>query len=385
MPRIVHVFSTFDPGGPQVRGVSIFAAMPWCEHVVVPMDGRSGAASRFAPGTSARVVLPPAEGRKTLTYGLRMRSFLSDLAPDLLVTYNWGAIDAVIASRLEPRFPVVHCEDGFLPDEAVRRKLRRRLTRFALLNTIHTTVVPSRTLERIALREYGVARSRVRYIANGVDLERFAPVKDFAWRRARRIPDDVLLVGSLGGLRPEKDLAVMLRAFAAMAEPHAWLAIVGDGPDRGTLEELATGLGVRSRVTFAGPEADPSVCYRSFDVFAMSSATEQMPLALLEAMGSGLPAVVTDVGDCALLVGNDPDAVAPPRDPAALAEKLARVVRDPAGRQRLGAANRARAVRDHSRDAMLREWIDVFTTAMTSGRGFLRGRRPSGGNPVLQP
>lgn len=387
MTRIVHIFSTFDPGGPQVRAVGILAAMPDCEHVVVPMDGRSGAVALLAPGTNARVVLPPAEGRKTLTYGLRMRGFLRGLAPDLLVTYNWGAIDAVIASRLALRIPVVHCEDGFLPDEAVRRKLRRRVTRFALLNTVHATVVPSRTLERIARREYGLAASRVRYIANGIDLQRFSPRRDPSWRRAHGIPDDALLVGSLGGLRPEKDLGVLLRAFAQAGDGRTRLAVVGGGPDREMLERSASSLGIRHRVVFAGPEKDPSVCYRSFDLFAMSSATEQMPLALLEAMGSGLAAVVTGVGDCAALVGGDPAVIAPAKDPAALAARLARVLCDPAERARLGAANRLRAERDYDRERMLREWIGLFRTAIGSRRAFLRGRPEAGAGArgTLQP
>ncbi len=378
MKRIVHVFSTFDPGGPQVRAVSVFTAMPECEHVVIPMDGRSGAAALIPSGVKAGVLLPP-PGRKSLFYGLTMRRLLRDLRPDLLVTYNWGAIDAVIGSRLAPFFPVVHAEDGFLPDEARARKLRRRLARFVLLNTIHATVVPSRTLLEIVRREYGVAASRVRFLPNGVDLERFRPRRDPAWRRAHGIPDDALLVGSLGHLRPEKDLAVLLRAFALASGPNDRLAIAGGGPELERLTSLAARLGIAGRVSFTGAAPDPAACYASFDVFAMSSVTEQMPIALLEAMACGLPAVATDVGDCRHLLGEDPATIAPPGDPAALASKLSAVLRDPAERARLSHANRARAERDHSRERMLRGWTTVFREAMRDRR---RSRRAGRGSPA---
>lgn len=371
MTRIVHVFSTFDAGGPEVRAVSVFNAMPDCEHVVIPMDGNIGAAPLLQPGSRARILQPPPEGRKKLWYGLTMRRFLRQLRPDLLVTYNWGAIDAVIASRTAPFFPVIHAEDGFLPDEAARRKLRRRLTRLVLLNTIHATIVPSHTLLEIARREYGVRASRLRFIPNGVDLARFRPRRELAWRRSLGVPDSALIVGSLGGLRAVKDLGTLLRAFARAVggwEPsqtrEAWLVIAGGGPEREPLESLARDLGIRARVVFAGPIHDPSICYPAFDVFAMSSFTEQMPIALLEAMASGLPAVVTDVGDCRILVGARPAAVAPPRDPDALAAKLASLLRDPSARARLGAENRVRAEREYSQERMLAAWVGLCREAM---------------------
>lgn len=363
MSRIVHVFSTFDAAGPQVRAVSLFSAMPDCEHVVIPMDGRIGAAALLPPDSNARVLLPPPEGRKKLWYGLTMRRVLRALRPDLLVTYNWGAIDAVIASRVAPFFPVIHAEDGFLPDEAARRKLRRRLTRFVLLNTIHATVVPSRTLLEIARREFGIAASRLRFVPNGVDLRRFRPRRDLAWRRSLGVPDGALVVGSLGGLRAVKDLGTLLRAFAR-ATRDAWLVIAGGGPEREPLAALARELGIHARVVFAGPILDPSICYPAFDLFAMSSFTEQMPIALLEAMASGLPAVVTDVGDCRTLVGERSAAVVPPKDPDALASKLGALLRDPIARARLGAENRARAEREYSQERMLAAWVSLCRDAM---------------------
>ena len=129
--------------------------------------------------------------------------------------------------------------------------------------------------------------------------------------------------------------------------------------------------GLYGRVTFAGHVADPRAHYRAMDLFCVSSDTEQMPVALVEAMASSLPVVSTDVGDVrAMLPDAQGEYVVPLEEHESawpLAEKLTELLRDASKRKQLGAANRKVAEERYSFDAMLRAYRDVYQS-VTSAR-----------------
>ena len=286
--------------------------------------------------------------------------------PDALLTYNFGAIEAALAHRLWPSCRHVHFEDGFGPDEVSGRQLLRRvwLRRLALSGRTRI-VVPSRTLERIALSEWRFAASRVEYLPNGVDLKRFAPRPDAATA-------GTLKVGIVSALRPEKNVARLLRAVAALPETaDISLVVAGDGPERRALTALADTLDIASRVEFAGHVARPEQLMRRLDLFALSSDTEQMPLTLLEAMASGLPVVATDVGDVrATLPPSQYPFVVQPDDETALSAAMATLARDRALARRLGAANRERVCTHYGEDAMIRRYAQLFDVPAAHVVGF---------------
>ena len=114
---------------------------------------------------------------------------------------------------------------------------------------------------------------------------------------------DTPVIGTVAALREEKNISRLMHAFAML--PAGRLVIVGDGPQRPALEALAASLGVAERVCFAGHHLDTAAFYAQFDIFALSSDTEQMPLSVIEAMASGLPVVSTDVGDVRLMVASE--------------------------------------------------------------------------------
>ena len=110
--------------------------------------------------------------------------------------------------------------------------------------------------------------------------------------------DGVPVIGTVAALREEKDLGRLIRAFAiTSSQTPARLVIVGDGPERAGLEQLVARLDVGDRVSFTGHRDDTPSLYSGFDLFALTSDTEQMPMSVIEAMASGLPVVSTDVGD----------------------------------------------------------------------------------------
>lgn len=357
-PRLLHVFSTFAVGGPQVRFCTLANAFgPDWKHDVIAMDGDIACRDRLRPGIP--ITFPAIVQRKGDTLGnvRRFRRALPQLNPDVLVTYNWGAIEWAMANTLAG-YRHVHIEDGFGPEERDRQIYRRVLFRRLFLRRA-TLVVPSQNLWRIAKEVWRLPR-RLRYVPNGIDLARFDPASGGPPAAPRAVP----VIGTVAALRPEKNLGRLLRAFALVRrQAPARLVIVGDGPERGALEELAASLGLGPDVQFAGHLADPARAYRGLDVFALSSDTEQMPLSVLEAMAAGLPVAATDVGDVAAMLAEPNRRFVTPPDDAALATALGTLLERPALRRELGQANRAAAERDFDQQAMIRAYADLFTGA----------------------
>jgi glycosyltransferase involved in cell wall biosynthesis len=160
------------------------------------------------------------------------------------------------------------------------------------------------------------------------------------------IPDDALVVGSVANFKAAKDHATLLRAAAIVrrAVPSLRVVLVGQGPLEAETRRLAGELGLDGTVVFAGFRTDATRLMAGFDAFALSSTYEGLPIALIEAMASGCPAVVTGVGGTPEVVADGVHGfLVPPRDPAALAAGLTRLLGDPALRAGMGAAAAARA------------------------------------------
>lgn len=351
----VHVFATFGAGGPQVRAVQLMAHLGrGHRHVVMAMDGRTDASAQLPPGLDIELVAPPPRAGLRATVAAQRR-FLVARQPDLVLTYNWGAIETVLAAR-SAKLPLVHHEDGFGPEESVRRLRRRNWMRWwALRNT--PVIVPSRVLQGIAQSEWHLRPERVFHLPNGVDLQRFRPSPSPAL-----LPGQVPIVGTVGGLRPEKDHSTLLRSMSLLGNVRC--EIVGGGALLTDLQALAAQLGITDRCHFSGPVTDTSRSYAAFDVFVLSSRTEQMPLVLLEAMACGLPVVATDTGDVrAILPECAQPFVVQREDPAALAAALRAMLADHALRIRLGAENRRVVEQRYAAPACLDRFAAVYAGA----------------------
>jgi glycosyltransferase involved in cell wall biosynthesis len=160
------------------------------------------------------------------------------------------------------------------------------------------------------------------------------------------IPEGAPVVGTIANFKAAKDHATLLHAAAKVrAElPAVRFVLVGQGPLEPQARKLANDLGLGGTVVFAGFRTDAPRLAAAFDLFALSSTYEGLPIALIEAMALGRPAVVTAVGGTPEVVTDGEQGVlVPPRDPDALAEGLLRLLGDDALRARMGAAARERA------------------------------------------
>jgi len=371
--RILHAHSTFSLGGKEARAVRLMNAFgDAAEHVVwSAMPDRLSARDAISPGIAVEfpAAPPPLAGRPTPARLRRLAAYMRGF--DLVLTYNWGAFDAVMAKRLWGGPPLVHHEDGFNEDEAQRLKAVRNLYRRAGLPAAEALVVPSRRLEEIALARWFQPRQRLLRIPNGIPVSRFSGP---ATRPIPGLDPGGPVVGTVAGLRAVKNLPRLVRIFAAAAPPHARLVIVGEGPERPRVEAEAAAQGVAERLVMPGFMADPAAWIGLFDVFALSSDSEQFPISLVEAIAAGLPCISTDVGDVAGMVA--PENRFAVGDEAVLRAALARLLADADLRRAVGEANRRYAVAHYDEGVMISRYASLYGEAI--GRPCALGSTATG-------
>jgi len=368
--HLLHLHSTFDAGGKERRSTTL---INWfgkaVDHSIVSAQpGAMGARVQLDAGLPVHFLFgfPPLAGR----FGVRRLQTLARAMQgfDLILTYNWGAMDAAMAHALfAPSMglaPLIHHEDGFNADEAVRLKTTRNWYRRVALARASALIVPSRQLERVALDVWHQPPARVQRIGNGIAVKNYGKqARADALPRVVKRPGEKWL-GTLAGLRPVKALPRLVRAFHAL--PDEWqLVIVGEGPERDAIMAEAVRLEIGHRVHLPGHVAQPADATGLFDLFAMSSDSEQFPLAVVEAMASGLAVASPAVGDVAEIVAADnAPFIVLPGDEAALAQALLRLASDEALRRRIGAANQVRARTEFDEAAMAAGHAAVYAAAL---------------------
>ncbi len=352
-PHLLWVFPGFGVGGAQVRFAALANHLGSAyRHTVVSLNGDAGCTEKLDAGLD--VCLPESGHVRGRMLGsvLHARRFLQQARPDCVITSNWGAIEWAVGARLAG-IRHVHSEDGFGPEERTMQIARRVRTRRLVLRG-SKVVLPSQTLAAIARSQWRLPERVLHVIPNGIDLARFSGAAALT-----ATPGEGPVIGTIAALRPEKNIGRLLRAFAALRARHpARLVVVGDGPERAGLEALAAALGITADTHFAGHSTMSERWLAGFDVFALSSDTEQMPLSLLEAMASGLPAVCTDVGDVrAMLAPANAPFVTAVED-RAFASGLACLVS--ADRAAIADANREKARTAYGQGQMFASWRAVL-------------------------
>jgi glycosyltransferase involved in cell wall biosynthesis len=224
--------------------------------------------------------------------------------------------------------------------------------------------VPSQRLEAIARKAWAQPPGKVVRIANGIDVPRYsaAPAQEIPGLDKR--PGEIV-IGTVAGLRPVKNLPRLVRAFAAMTSPGARLVIVGAGPESERIAAEARALGVGDRLVMPGFLADPAQWIGRFDIFALSSDSEQFPISLVEAMAAGLPAVATAVGDVVHMVADDnKPLIVEAGDEAALAAALDSLAERPDLRRAIGRANREKAMAEYDETRMIGRYAGLYEEAI---------------------
>ncbi|WNO52940.1 glycosyltransferase [Stakelama saccharophila] len=373
--NILHLHSSFSLGGKEARAVRLMNAFgDRARHTIVSgVPGELGARDAIDRGIRYEIAQnpPPLVGRPSVS---RYEAIAKFMAPfDLVLTYNWGAIDGVMAKRAFAKGmpPVIHHEDGFNEDEASGINPVRTMYRRVALGAARALVVPSYTLERIAQKAWKQRPDKIHRISNGIALDRYAadPVPD-AIPGFRRHPE-AMVIGTIAGLRPVKDLPLLVRAAAGMVN-RVQLVIVGEGPEAARIRETAELMGLGDDLVMPGFLPDPHRYIGHFDLFALSSKSEQQPISVMEAMAAGLPVVSTPVGDITAMVSeaNRP-YISPNRNEVCLRDCLQIFHGRAGGRRTVGEANREKARAEFGEASMIAAYAKLYGEAICRPGAFL--------------
>ena len=359
--RIVHTEASCGWGGQEIRILTEARGLIARGHEVnllCPAEAPIFAeAARYGVPAQALPI-----GRRSWRGLLALRRYLATHRVDVINSHSstdsWLAALACLFHRDAP--PIVRTRhiSAAVPDNAATRWLYLRATRHI--------VTTGTKLKAQLVADNGFPAARITSVPTGIDTRRFCPADRSAARRELGLDENTRLLGIVATLRSWKGHDDLLDAFARLAAPEAQLLIVGDGPRRQALEEKTKAMGLGRRVRFTGQQRNPERWLQALDIFCLPSyANEGVPQALLQAMLVGLPIVTTPIGSITeAIVDHETGLIVPPRDTAALAQALARLIADPELAARLGTAACVKARAQFGLETMLDRMEAVFAAAV---------------------
>ena len=272
---------------------------------------------------------------------LRLQDFLHQCQPDIVHTFLLtGSLYGRFAAMMA-RVPVVI---GTEVNVYQRKRPLHALAERWLMRGTDAVVASAESVREFYIKQVDADPAKVEVIYNAVDWSQLeTTISREAMRMAMGVPVDAPLLGIIARLTEQKGHRVLLDALAQMPDlSQAHLVIVGDGPLRDELQRQAAGLGLADRVRFLGARRDLGNILAAIDVFVMPSFWEGLPLAMVLAMGAGLPVVATRVAGIPEVIQDGVNGLlVTPGESGELGAALSRVVNDDTTRVLLGQAARA--------------------------------------------
>jgi len=296
---------------------------------------------------------------------------ISEFAPDIVHTHGTrvDVIDSGVARKLG--VPTVTTVHGFTGN-GLKNRLYEALQRW-WFRRFDAVVAVSRPLAD-ELRGAGLPNRILTTIPNARPAQTTLLEHENA-RKLLGVPNETFHIGWVGRLTPEKGADVLVDALGEFdGEVSCTVSIVGEGPQRASLEERTRSLGPGCRVRWHGKVPDAGRLFRAFDLFVLSSRTEGTPIVLFEAMQAETPVVATRVGGVPDVVSDHEALLVPPEAPGALARAIRQVVRHPeAARTR---AHRASRILDERYDQgrWIQRYEELYRSLLPEKAGTISSR-----------
>lgn len=366
--RVLFCLDSFHVGGTEtnaVRTMERLIARDVCVEVacfrpegpLLPRVERAG-----VPVHPFRI--PSILSPRAVSEGWRFRSFVRRGAYDVVHAHDlYSNILLVPWARLAG-VPVIASRRWW---NETPRPVHRMLNRWSY-RLAHRVLVNGSSVATLVANEVPGVRQRIVLVPNYLDEQSFVapPAPQLAaWRAELGIDDAALVVGCVANLTPVKQHTTIVHAIALLVEefPRLALVLVGEGPEREAIGQLAQSLGIRERLHFAGLRPQQPSWHYLFDVSVLTSRQEGFPNSVIEAMAAEKPVVVTRVGavEDAIIPGVNGELVpTPPSDPETFARSLRTLLADPARRAHMGREGRRLARERFSAEAAIDNLLGVY-------------------------
>lgn len=369
VPLIVHVIYRFDVGGLEMLLAECIRRIPRhrYRHAIICVSGYSAFVEKIA-GTGTPVYTLEKPAGLGLSAHLRLWKLLRRLGPAILHTYCISAVEYTVTGAIAGVPIRLHSEHGRNPNEADGRNFKYNVLRRVMALLMHSCVAVSVDLQNWLADIVRIPRSKIVCIANGVDTDVFSPVSMQRPRGpAHASLTNRFVIGTVGRVSEVKNHAALVDAFVLLLErfpeskPALSLIIIGDGPLLAPLKEKISALGIAHLVLTPGSRTDIAEFIKTFSVFVLSSMSEAMPVAVLEAMATGLPVVAPRVGGIPDIVKDGmTGALVDTACPEYLAEAIAKYIQNPDIGSRHGAAGRTFVEQHHGVDRMVNQYLALY-------------------------
>ncbi len=311
----------------------------------------------------------------------KLASILKRESIDVMHTHMPGAdLYGRLAALLVPHVGVVttlhfSCSGGVMP---LGREKPNWIDEFVLWTDLAMAHLSDRIITpnegmRASLSRVGVKGAKVVTVRHGVDLERLCNNREAGARMRREwgLPADAVVAGTLGRMAPVKNYGLFLRAIKPVleADQRLYAVLIGDGLTRAALEAEAFALGIAERVRFPGYQKDVAASLSALDIMVICSNSEMSPYAAWEGMAVGRALITTSVGALSETITHGVDGMlVPPGEERSLSAAITELASDDLLRRRMGRRARETAVRNFSRDAMMRRLTGIYTEVMIEKR-----------------
>jgi L-malate glycosyltransferase len=359
--NLVQVVLSLTPGGTERLVIDMARALSQEANVSVICLDEAG---EWAPQLTEFGVSYEVLGRKPgfdWSLILKIRRILRRIKNPVVHCHHYTPfVYGALASMGIPGSRIVYTEHGRFDDG--RPSLKRRIANMFFGHLRGEFFAVSHDLRKHLIAE-GFPAKRMQVNHNGIDVGPIAGAAERAHARAiLGFTDTDTVVGTIARLHPVKDLGVLLRAVAALeTHPRVKIALVGDGQDRASLEDLARSLSISDRVVFAGQRDDARELLAALDIFVNCSIIEGISVTVLEAMATGLPVIATRVGGTPeVVVDKISGLLTPSRSPDSVTAALCTLLdnRELAGQ--LGSAARTSATTRFSMSTMLTRYRAAY-------------------------
>jgi glycosyltransferase involved in cell wall biosynthesis len=360
--KVLQMLATMPVGGAEDLVAAVVKGLnPDKFEVAAACIGEPGTVGRELKAAGYPVISLGLNLKRTSAWRLvaALRRLLRETQPDLLHThlYHPNLYGRLAALGLGLRGVVASVHNSY-----TTLKWHRRILNYLLGWTADRVVAVSSKVWEDVRRYDGIPLSRLCLLPNGIDLAALETGLSRAEAKAR-LGVQGFCLGAAGRLEEQKGHVHLLEALPQLQKeiPEIVLLVAGEGRRRAALEGRARELGIEGTVRFLGLRRDMPCIYRALDLFVQPSLWEGLPLALLQAMGAGLPVVATEVGGALEVIEDGVNGrLVPPGQARTLAGAILELYRQPEARARLGQEARQTVLDRYSQEVMLRRLENLY-------------------------